>query len=66
MKSLGFVPRAHPIHLLWGLLFLTVYDPEEVIAGFLGVDEQTYRQWSFDMVKAIQRLKPYVVSLLEM
>ena len=66
IRSLGWAPRARPVHILWGLLFLNVYDPEEVIAGFLGVDEQTYREWSFVMVKVIARLKPYVVRQLLM
>ena len=43
MRSAGFAPRAKPVHLLWALLYVNLYDPEEVIAGFLGVDEQTYR-----------------------
>ena len=61
IRTHGMAPRARAVHLLWGLLFLNLYDPEEVIAGFLGVDEQTYREWSFEMVIAIARLKPYVV-----
>lgn len=62
MHSLGLAPRARPVHLLWGFLFLNLYDPEEVIAGFLGVDEQTYREWSWEMVVLIAKLKPYYVS----
>ena len=61
IRTQGMAPRARAVHLLWGLLFLNLYDPEEVIAGFLGVDEQTYREWSYEMVVAIARLKPLVV-----
>lgn len=64
IKTLGWAPRAQPQHLLWGFMFLYLYDSEEVMAGFLGVDEQTYREWSFEMVEVIARLKPYVVSSL--
>ena len=62
IKSRGFAPRAQPYHLLWGLMFLKLYDPEVIISGFLGVDEQTYRTWSFEMVEVMQRLKPVYVS----
>jgi len=61
IKALGLAPRALPVHLLWALLFLNLYNPEAVIAGFLGVDEQTYRQWSFELVEVIAKLKPHVV-----
>ena len=64
IATLGLAPRARPVHLLWALLFLNLYDPEEVIAGFLRVDERTYREWSFDLVEVIAKLKPYYVSLL--
>ena len=64
IRTHGLAPRARPVHLLWALLFLNLYDPEEVIAGFLGVDERTYREWSFELVKVIARLKPHVVRQL--
>lgn len=44
------------------LLFL--YDSEVVLAGFLGVDEETFSARAFEMVEAISRLKPHYVSLL--
>ena len=61
IKELDLAPRAQPVHLLWALLFLHIYETECVIAGFLGVDEQTYRQWSFELVEVIAKLKPHVV-----
>ena len=64
IRTFDLAPRARPVHLLWALLFLNLYDPEEVIAGFLGVDEQTYREWSFEVVKVIAKLKPHYVSCL--
>jgi hypothetical protein len=44
LESHGFVPRAKAVHLLWTLLFLNLYNPKEVIAGFLSINEQTYWQ----------------------
>jgi len=64
IRALGLAPRARPVHLLWALLFLTVYDTEEVIAGFLGVDERTFREWSFELTKVVAKLKPHVVCQL--
>jgi len=61
LESHCFVPRAKAVHFLWALLFLNLYDTEEVIAGFLGVDEQTYREWSWYIIAAIARLVPFVV-----
>ena len=51
-------------HLLWGLMFLKLYASEVVhcaIAG--GVDEKTFRKWSWLFVSAIADLSPNVVSL---
>jgi hypothetical protein len=45
---------AKPKHLLWGLMFLKLYCSESVhctIAG--GVDETTFRKWSWIFVEAI-------------
>jgi hypothetical protein len=63
IRAQDFAPRATPRHLLWGLMHLNLYLTEEVVAGFLGVDEGTYREWSFLMVQVIGRLKPFYVSL---
>lgn len=46
IREKKLAPRASPVHLLWGLLFLKVYSTESIIAGFLGVDEGTYQEWS--------------------
>lgn len=34
-----------PSHLLWTLLFLTLYDSESVLAGMCGCHEDTFRKW---------------------
>lgn len=49
-------------HLLWGLIFLKVYATESVIAPKLGVDEKTYRDYVWPVVKAIASVKSKVVS----
>lgn len=54
---------SHPKHLLWSLMFLKLYRSESAhtsIAG--GVDEKTFRKWSWILVSAISFLVPYVVS----
>jgi len=53
-------------HLLWGLLFLTVYANERVLSALVGgVDEKTFRKWQWAVVSSISLLKPEVVSLLK-
>jgi hypothetical protein len=63
IRAQDFAPRATPRHLVWGLMHLNLYLTEAVVAGVLGVDEGTYREWSFLMVQVIGRLKPFYVSL---
>jgi hypothetical protein len=53
----------NPKHILWALLFLTVYDTEHNSAQRLGnVDEKTYRKWSELFVIAISYLECKVVG----
>ena len=56
------MPRnARPSHLLWGLLFLKIHSTESVHASLAGgVDEQTFRDWSWRFVYAIERLAPQI------
>jgi hypothetical protein len=50
-------------HILWALLFLTVYDTEHNSSQRLGnVDEKTYRKWSKLSVAAISYLECKVLS----
>ena len=54
------------VHLLWGLLFLTVYSNERVLSALVGgVDEKTFRKWQWAVVSSKSLLKPEVVSFLE-
>ena len=64
IKQQNLAPRAKPEHLLWALLWLKLYATDEVLAGILGVDEDTFRERTFEMVRAIQGLKPFYVSYL--
>lgn len=58
------LPRGRqPVHLLWALYFLNRYETEEVAASTFGVEEETFRKWSWLLVVAIAKLKPSVVSL---
>ncbi len=52
-----------PKHIMWALLFLTVYDTECNSSQRLGnMDEMTYRKWSEFFVIAISYLECKVVS----
>ena len=56
-------PRARPIHLLMALYHLKVYPTDKAGAEFFGVHEDTFREWSTFMTKAIAKLKPEYVSM---
>jgi len=63
----GELSHAEPKHLLWALLFLTVYGLEAQMAKLVGkegmaVDEQTFRKWSKIFVERIALLASQVVS----
>jgi hypothetical protein len=53
---------AAPKHLLWGLLWLKLYNTDAVLSGMSGCDEKTFRKWSRSTVMAISKLKGCVVS----
>lgn len=60
----GILPQGRkPVHLLWALYFLNRYEIEEVAAATFGVDEETFRNWSWKLVVAIAKLKPSIVSM---
>jgi len=45
LEVFSLSPKPEYFHLLWALLFLKLYDTEEVLAGMVGgVDEKTYRK----------------------
>jgi len=55
-------PRGYSFkHLLWALMFLKVYGTESVLVGKIGVDEDTYRDHMWPVVRAIASLKLQVV-----
>jgi hypothetical protein len=51
-----------PVHLLWGLLFLHLYNSEPVNCTRVACDEKTFRKWAWFVVCALADLEPYVVS----
>ena len=56
------VKRAKPMHLLWALLFLKLYDGEEILASKVGCDEKTFRKWTWNIIDLISYLQGEVVS----
>ena len=49
-------------HLLWTLLFLRLYDTEEILAAKVGAVEKTYRKWVWLFVDLISYLQVDIVS----
>ena len=52
-----------PKHLLWAQLFLKTYASEEVHAGIAGVNEKTFRTFSWLFIEATTRLESQIVSV---
>ena len=60
MVGVGQAPE--PKHLLWALIFLRIYDTDEVNSRLVGgVDEKTFRKWAHPFVEAISFLEYPVV-----
>jgi hypothetical protein len=57
----GSVRAPKPIHLLWSLRLLKSYNTEESHAAEAGVDEKTFRKWSWFYLEGIAKLCNYVV-----
>ena len=51
-----------PKHLLWALLFLKHYNTVSHNASIVGVDDKTYRKWTWKILKAIKSID-FLVSL---
>ena len=49
--------RSFPTHLLWALLFLKCYATEHVNSVVAGVDEKTFRKWSWTFVGLLSDMK---------
>lgn len=55
---------ARPKHLLWALLFLKLYDTEDVHCRIVGwVDPKTFREWSWYFVEKISQMKDQTILL---
>ena len=48
---------AKPVHLLWALLFLKCYSSECIAIALTGVDNKTYRKWSWCFIEKIGDLE---------
>lgn len=57
-----WVRGGSPQHLMWALLWLKLYNTEEVVSGMAGCDEKTFRKWYWRFVEAIAALKEKTVS----
>lgn len=64
--KLAILRSPKPIHLLWALMFLQVYDTEERNAARCKCDEKTFRKWAWWYAEAVADLDEYVVSLLRL
>jgi len=51
-----------PVHLLWALMFMKLYCSEAVHSSMAGVDEKTFRKWTWILVDGISYLEAEVVS----
>lgn len=58
------MPKGHkPKHILWMLIFLKLYDQEEINSVKVGgVDEKTFRKWTWLFIEATSYLEYPVVS----
>ena len=61
IRQYDLAPRAKPSHLLWAFMWLFVYAGDKVLAAFLAVDVDTFTMWSYEMTKAIAKLKLHYV-----
>ena len=52
--------RAQPKHLLWTLMFLKLYNSENVLSSMCGCEEKTFRKWVWLMLAAIGSLEDVV------
>ena len=51
-SSLGLQPK----HLLWALLFLKVYNTEEVNSSIVGCNEKTFRKWTWKVIEGLSKM----------
>ena len=56
-------PGVQVVHLLWALMFMKIYAEESVHCGLVGgVDEKTFRKWTWLFVEYISYEEDRVVS----
>jgi hypothetical protein len=49
-----------PCHLMWALLLLRTYNREEILAAMAGVDEKTYRKWTWILIERLAKIENLV------
>ena len=58
----NMVKGVHITHLLWTLMHLKVYAPDEVLSVIAGVSRKTFKKWVVIFLSAISNLHYDVVS----
>ena len=48
--------KSTPVHLIWTLLFLKLYNTAAVLSTMCGTTAKTYRQWVWKMMDALESL----------
>jgi hypothetical protein len=56
MQGTVLADKATPIHLLWMLCFLKLYNSENAMASQCCCDEKTLRKWAWYMIEAVASL----------
>ena len=56
------VDSVKPVYLLWALLFLKCYNTNTRNAAITGVDEKTFRHWSWILIEAMANFDREIVS----
>ena len=63
MHSMELLPfRSIPLHLLWSLFFMKVYNSNKVMAGLVSASVPTFTKWVWEFIFAIAKMKIVVVS----
>lgn len=67
LAQIGTLPKgALMVHLLWALMCMKLYTNETALASIAGgVDEKTFRKWSWFFIEELSYLETSVVSLFD-
>lgn len=56
LLTCGHYESEKPVHILWALMFLRLYETEHVNASLAQVDEKTFRKWTWKVISKLSRL----------